>query len=323
MRIIDRKSFLDACETGGKAYHKNYYAMYSSVLGGIVTDPGLMLIPIDDHMVHRGDGVFEAFKCVDGNIYNIDAHMSRLVQSASLVEQKMGFSPEEMKFLVKETVKVGGHRDCTIRMFISRGPGSFGVNPYDCPAPQLYIIVHNLGRPFMELHPEGASAAASKVAIKPAFFAEIKSCNYLSNVLMKKEAVDTGVDYVFGFDENGNLTEGACENVGIVTGDGYLFFPCLAGILSGTTMLRSMDLAEGLKARGLIKDVLHRNITEKILESAPEILVVGTTPDLVAVTRYNGKPVGDGKPGPVWADLGNLLKKDILTNKELQTPVFE
>ena len=82
MRRIDTDFFVKMTDKLRKPYHANYYAMYSSVYGGIVTDPVLMLVPIDDHMVHRGDGIFEVFKCVNGSLYNMDAHMRRLARAA-------------------------------------------------------------------------------------------------------------------------------------------------------------------------------------------------------------------------------------------------
>src|SRR5210317_266833 len=126
-----------------KPYHQNYLAMYSSVLGGVVTDPFLMTIPVDDHMVHRGDGIFEAFKCVNGNIYNLTAHLERLERSARAVYLTLPASLEHITDLVIGTIRIAGARDCLIRLFVSRGPGGFTTNPYECPSSQIYIVACN------------------------------------------------------------------------------------------------------------------------------------------------------------------------------------
>ena len=170
-----------------------------------------------------------------------------------------------------ETVKAGAHRDCCVHLYVSRGPGSFSVNPHECPAPQLYIVVTALGKPFMELHPEGARIKTSSVVSKSAFYAGVKSCNYLPNVLMKKEAVESGVDFVLSFDDRGYLAEGATENAGIVTRNRELLFPNLDCILAGTTMLRLLELAEKLVQSGKLRVSKLADIPRKAVEDAAEV----------------------------------------------------
>lgn len=304
-------------------YHDNYLSMYSTWFGGLTTDPLAMVLPIDDHMVHRGDGVFETFKCVNGCIYNLGAHVDRLEQSARFLKLPLPASRAALTARVVETVRAGGARDCAVRLLVSRGPGSLGVNPYDCPAPQVYIICSRLGAPFMKLHPEGATAATSRVPVKDARVAEIKSCNYLNNVLMKREAVDAGVDFVFSFREDGVLLEGATENVGIVSADRALLFPREDGVLPGTTMHRVLALAEALVADGTLTRVALADIRRPDILAAPEMLTVGTTINVVAVRTFDGRPVGTGRPGPVWARLNAMLERDILENRALQTPAWD
>ncbi len=321
MKLIDRTAFMGILDKVRKDFHENYYAMYSSVYGGIVTDPSLMMIPIDDHMVHRGDGVFETFKCVGGSIYNMKAHLERLEHSAAGLHYKLPWSVEEMGRMVVETVRTGGHRDCLVRLFVSRGPGSFDVNPYDCRGPQLYVVVTFLKRPFMELHPDGAVVRTSRIPVKEPFFAAIKSCNYLPNVLMKKEAVDLKADFAAAFDGKGCLAEGATENLGIVTKKKNLLFPRLDGILCGTTMMRVMDLAETAVREGLLSKAGFSDILRDDILNASEVIIVGTTPNVVTVREFDGMRIGDGSPGPVQRRLNALLVDDILHNRQLLTPV--
>lgn len=305
-----------------RPYHANYFAMYSSLYDGVVTDPLLMTLPIDDHMVHRGDGVFEAFKAVEGCIYNLKGHLDRLASSARGLSLTVPWSFAEMERIVVGTVRAGGRKECMIRVFVSRGPGGFGVNPYECPVSQLYVVVTALGTPFMQLHPEGARLKTSAVPAKTAEMANIKNCNYAPNVLMKKEAVDAKVDFTIGFDENGYLTEGSTENLGIVTRDGRLLFPHLDRVLAGTTMLRGMDLAKELIAKGMLKSVSFADITHADMLAAAEVLVAGTTINIASAVELDGKPIADGKPGSVAAALDGLLRRDMRENAALLTKVF-
>ena len=298
-------------EATRRPWQAGYYAMYSDLLGGIVTDPLLMQVPVDDHLVHRGDGVFETLKCVGGRIYLGREHIARLMASSTKVGMTLSWSAEELTAIMRQTVAAGGHPDCLIRILVSRGPGSFGVNPYDCPKPGLYVIAHKLSPPFMEIHPGGAKVRSSTIPVKSGPFATVKSCNYLPNALMKKEAVDAGVDFTVTFDEQGFLAEGATENVGILTAGRELLLPETRRILAGTTMLRTLALARPLLADGTLSRAGHASISRRDLELAPEIFIFGTTPDVTAVIEFDGRTVGDGRPGPVWRKLSALLTADI------------
>lgn len=305
-----------------RPHQAGFFALYSSLYGGIVTDPALMVLPLDDHMVHRGDGIFEAFKVISGNIYNLNAHLDRLETSARGLALPVPAARRELTDLILETVRAGGRRDCMIRLFVSRGPGGFSVNPYECPEQQIYIAVTALGSPFMELHPEGARLKTSAIGAKSSTMAGIKNCNYAPNVLMKKEAVDARVDFTVGFDETDGLTEGAVENIGIVSAGGHLLFPPLDRILAGTTMLRAMDLAKTLVSRGLLAGAGLAPIRRQDILSAREVLIAGTTINIAAGVMFDGHPIGDGRPGPVYRALSGLLDEDMRSNAAILTPVF-
>jgi len=305
-----------------RPYQNTYFAMYSSVYGGVVTDPRLMLLPIDDHMVHRGDGVFEAFKAIDGNIYNLNAHLDRLINSARGIALDLSVSLTELKRIIIQTALVADHPTCMIRIYVSRGPGGFGVNPYECPAAQLYVVITALGTPFMELHPEGARLCTSAIPAKSADMAIIKNCNYAPNVLMKKEAVDRKVDFSMGFDERGFLTEGATENMGIVSHDNRLLFPNLDRILTGTTMLRAMTLSQELVREGILAFSGLANISHADILAARELIIAGTTINVVAGVEFDRNVIGTGKPGPVYHRLAALLDKDMRENATVLTPLI-
>ena len=316
---LTRQQVLERLDASKKAYQDNYLAMYSSLVDGIITDPALMAIPLDDHLVHRGDGVFEMFKCVDGGIYNLGAHLDRLMASARKIGIVLPRPVNEIRALVIETIQVAGVRDGAIRTFVSRGPGSFGVNPYDCPVSQLYVMVSRPVPSFMTLHPHGAVVISSAVALKPPFFASMKNCNYLPNVLMKKEAIDAGADFSVGFDADGNLAEGATENVGIVTAAGALLCPELDQVLTGTTMQRVLALAQDLVKDGTLTQVGYAPISRDALQQAREMLIFGTTTDVTRVSRFDGYvlPADDA----VFKALSQCLLADIHHGTAHRTPI--
>lgn len=319
---LDITDFVQFADRLRNACRPQCLAMYSSVLQGVVTDPALMAVPIDDRLVQRGDGVFEALRCVDGALYNLDAHLDRLQRSAEAIRCVWPVCRETLAQIAVETTRAGGEANCCVRIFVSRGRGTFGVRPPPDPAAQLYVAVIRWQSPPHADRPSGCRAITSRVPVKPGRQAAIKSCNYLPNVLMALEAQDAGADFAFAFDERGLLAEGATENAGIVTPESDLVFPDAARTLPGTTMLRVMQLAETPSAELRLRAVRRGGISCADLRDAREILAVGTTIDVVAVTAFDGRSVGDGQPG-VWArELRRRLEDDMRRNPSLRTPVF-
>jgi branched-subunit amino acid aminotransferase/4-amino-4-deoxychorismate lyase len=323
IRVLSFDEVMDRLLTSSEPHQENYLAMYSSWYGGIITDPALMMVPIDDHLVHRGDGIFEAFKCVEWNIYALDRHLDRMERSLKSSILTLPVSRSRLVDIVLATVRVGNVADSIVRIFISRGPGGFSTNPYECTASQIYVVVTTLHRPPREKYEKGVSLITSAVPIKTDYFANIKSCNYLPNVLMKKEAEDAGVEFTVSVDENGFLGEGATENIGIITKDKEFFVPRFARTLRGTTVTRAMELAESLVRSGELKAVGEANITAEQAYQAAEIMMFGTTFDILPVVNYDGHKIEKGTPGPVFSKLLELLRHDQRNCTELLTPVRE
>jgi branched-chain amino acid aminotransferase len=319
MKLIDNAHYLEVLATTSQSFHERYYAMYSSILDGVVLDPLLMQVPVDDHLVHRGDGVFDTFKCVARGAYNLEPHLKRLVRSAGEIGLVWPGGLEDLRSKTVETLKCADKDACSVRVILARGPGGLGVSPYESPRPSLYIVVYAAGTPFMKMHPEGARVKRSAIPVKAGNFATFKHCNYLSNVLMKREAVDADVDFVVSYDSQGFLAEGATENVGIVTQERELLLPTMEHVLEGTTMVRVMELARGLVAEGLLKRVAFADITEAMVVSATEMLVIGTTLNVASTASYEGHRVGVECPGPIGKRLDALLEQDILGNQAMRT----
>ena len=304
-------------------YFSPYLAMYSSWLGGITTEPALMFVPVDDHLVHRGDGVFEAIKIVNGRAYLLEEHLDRLIKSASKLE--FDKSVLESKFknrlrnIILETSRIAASEikseliafNAIIRLYLSRGPGSFGTNPYDSMGPQIYCVVTKLTSLAAEKYEKGVSLGRSQISVKPDWFSTVKSCNYLQNVLMKKESIDRGFDFTVSFTTDGLIAEGSTENIVIINKLGELVHPKLDYILKGTTMTRLFDLVE-LKALLQIKRGV--DIYEKDLLEAKGIFMIGTTLDILPVQTYEGHKLAISNYSK---DFLALLKSDQLNGIQI------
>jgi branched-subunit amino acid aminotransferase/4-amino-4-deoxychorismate lyase len=289
----------------------SYFAMYSTWYGGIVMEPSAMLVPIDDHMVHRGDGVFEAMKSVGDKIFLLKDHLDRLEISSKQIGLAWPFPREKMTEIIQETLAVSKAPRALIRLFLSRGPGGFTTNPYDSVGTQFYCVITEFKALAETKYQSGVRTGRSQIPAKQDWFATIKSCNYLPNVLMKKEAVDRGLDFTFGFGTGDHLTEGSTENVVIVDKDGVLVRPRLQQILKGTTMMRALTLAEAMVQQGTLKGIVDNDVTEADIFAAKEVMMIGTTLDVLPVTEYEGKKISGGVPGPVALALRQLLMKDM------------
>lgn len=297
-----------------------YRAMYSTWMGGIVTDPTLMLVPVDDHIVHRGDGVFEAFKCVRGRIYLLERHLDRLERSSAMIGLAWPVSRSVLKQRIQETIRAAEVEDCLFRLYISRGPGDFSPSPSSTYGSQLYLVVTDLSHPPPQKYESGCSLITSAIPVKPGFFANVKSCNYLPNVLMEKEAEEGGADYAVGLDEAGCLTEGPTENMGLITRDGAFLVPPFKRILRGTTVIRMMELAQSLVREGVLREVRESPIAREDVLAAAEVMMFGTTFDVLPVVSFDGQSIGGGQPGPVFRTFLDRMRAD-QQEGELTTPI--
>lgn len=313
-RMIPILSFDDVLAKLRETPHASrqaYSAMYSTWFGGIVRDPQLMMIPVDDHVVHRGDGVFEAIKCEEGRIYALTRHLDRLERSASLIGLRPPHSLHEMEAIAIETVRAAKQETAMIRLYVTRGPGGFTANPYEPMASQMYLVVTSYKPMPLEKYEHGVSVKISEIRVKEGFFATVKSCNYLPNVLMKKEAVDQGVDFTVSRDENGHLAEGSTENFAIISKDGELVVPGFTRTLKGVTAVRVMELAAVLVRNGTLQGVRNGAISVEDVMQAREAMMLGTTLDVLPVTRFEGHSVATGQVGPICRELQKILREDM------------
>lgn len=294
-----------------------YSAFYSSQLGGVVTDPALMVIPFDDHMVHRGHGIFDTAGIVNGRIYDLDAHLDRFICSAERSNLQLPGTRDHMRDIIVRTTAASGKREGAIRYWLSSGPGSLELSPAAGAEPGFFVMIFaGLSYPD-RWYTEGLKVMTTTFPIKPPLYAITKSTNYLPNVLMQMEAKKAGLDNGVFIDAAGNVGESSNMNVAFVTHDGVFRHPNFDRILSGCTSLRLLDLAPQLVAQGLIAGVQVGDIPVADARAAREMMLIGSSIKVASIVEWDGAKIGDGRPGPVAKALRGLLDEDMRTGDRL------
>jgi len=294
-----------------------YTAFYSSQLGGVVTDPALMVIPFDDHMVHRGHGIFDTAGIVNGKIYDLDAHLDRFLKSAERSKLKLPGSRTEMRDIIIRTTAASGRKDGSIRYWLSSGTGSLDLTPVAGADPGFFVMIF-AGLVYPDKwKTDGVRVMTTTYPIKPPLYAITKTTNYLPNVLMQMEAKEQGFDNGVFIDHDGHVGESSNMNVAFVNHDDVLVHPKFDHILSGCTSLRLLELAQKLVKSGQLKDVKVTDLTMKDALAAKEMLLIGSSVKVAGIVQWDDHKIGNGKPGPIAAALLALLEEDMRTGDRL------
>lgn len=288
-------------------------SLYSSFLGGFSVDQSLAFVSFEDHLVHRGDGVFEAIKFVDQNPYLLQEHLLRMQRSAQQIFLPLPLDFFSCQEIIQKLIDMSNLKSGIIRIFISRGMGGFTVNPFDSGSSHLHVFVTALTSPAADKYESGVSIDVCDWVGKQGTWSQIKSCNYLPNVLLKREAVVMGKDFVISLNQDGSLGEGPTENLIWLDADNMLCKPKSDHILQGCTMNRVLSIA----ARDLGIKTLEKTLTIEELGSAKEIMMVGTTLDVLPVSNVCGRSL------PVGPLSKELLKRIKLDQQSDQSRTFD
>lgn len=298
---------LRRCRENSKSTQQ-YLAMYSSVFGGIITDQGGMVIPMDDHMVHRGHGVFDTAAIVDGCLYELEQHLDRFMGSAFKARINPPFDRETTKRTLIQTVAASACRNGSLRYWLSSGPGDFQLSPSGCHQSALYaIVIQDQSPPTYT----GIKVITSSIPIKPPQFAVMKSVNYLPNVLSKMEAEENGAYAAIWLDEQGFVAEGPNMNVAFVTQENDLLMPRFDKILSGCTAKRVLELVGDLVKEGKVRGVKVRDVTVEEGKRSEEMMLIGSGVLVRPILQWDDQVIGNGKEGVVTESLRKLILEDM------------
>ena len=253
-------------------------------------------ISVFDHGLLYGDGVFEGIRAYHGRVFKLKEHIDRLFCSAKAILLTLPLSHADITRAVVETCRRNRVRDGYIRLVVTRGVGTLGLNPNGCKKPSLIVIAGKI-----QLYPEELYAKGMEIITVPttrnlhsALNPAIKSLNYLNNILAKIEANNAGCEEAILLNAEGFVAECTGDNLFLVR-NGQLFTPPLsAGTLYGITRGVVIDLArdEGLA-------VTEPNLTRYDVFNADECFLTGTGAELIPVVKVDGRTIGSGRPGPI------------------------
>lgn len=288
----------------------SYKAMYSSVVGGITKDPAAMVLPLDDHMVHRGHSVFDTALIWNGHLYGLDVHLDRLFRSAKKAWIVPPFPKEELRRILIELAAVSELQAGSLRYYVSAGPGSFNLSMAECVGSTFYAVALDEDDHCNE--DEHVKVITSSVAIKPPQFATVKSTNYLPNAMVLAEANQKDAYTGIWVDEEGFIGEAPNMNVAFVSAEGTLLVPSFERILAGCTAHRMLELADKLIEGDspLLREVQVRKVTVDEAKRAVEMFLISSGILIKSVSEWDDTPVGNGCPGPVSKALLRLLEAD-------------
>jgi branched-chain amino acid aminotransferase len=251
-------------------------------------------ISVFDHGLLYGDGIFEGIRAYHGRVFKLAEHVERLFCSAKSILLKMPLSPAEVTRAVVETCRKNKIRDGYIRLVVTRGVGSLGLNPHKCAHPSVIIIADKIQLYPEELYRRGLDIITVGTirnlhsALNPA----IKSLNYLNNIMAKIEAINGGCEEALMLNAEGYVAECTGDNIFMVKGGQLLTPPLSAGALYGITREVVMELA---RQNGMA--VSEPNLTRHDFFNADECFLTGTGAEIMPVIKIDGRVIGSGKPG--------------------------
>ena len=266
-------------------------------------------VSVFDHGFLYGDGVFEGIRAYDGRVFRLEDHVKRLFDSAQAIMLKIPLTEDEMCQAILETLRKNNLRDAYIRPIVSRGYGDLGLDPNKCPKPSVIIIAVEWGAMYGDLYEVGLTAVSVSVrrnspdSLPP----NIKSLNYLNNILAKIEANIKGGNEAIILDSRGLVSEGSGDNIFVIK-DGQISTPHTINNLKGITRAAVMDLAE---IRG--NPIQEKELGLFDLYTADEVFVTGTAAEVAPVTKVDGRIIGTGKPGPITKELMAAFKELAMT----------
>jgi branched-chain amino acid aminotransferase len=264
-------------------------------------------VSVYDHGLLYGDGVFEGIRVYGGRIFKMGQHLERLYASANAIRLTIPFTREELARAMRDTVAANGLRDAYIRLVVTRGAGTLGLDPRKCPRPGVFVIADSIQLYPPELYEKGMRVVVAKRPRIPVACLDpsIKSLNYLNNILAKLEAIDADVLEAVMLNTDGYVAECTGDNIFAIRGRSIVTPPPSAGLLNGVTRRFVMtDLAPAL---GITVEERLFRLPE--LLQADEVFLTGTAAEIIGVSQIDETRIGNGAVGPVTRALNAEFRR--------------
>ena len=275
-------------------------------INGTLYDKADAKISVYDHGLLYGDGVFEGIRSYGGKAFRLEEHLDRLWESARAIWLEIPISRGEMTAAIAQSLEANDIVDGYIRLIVTRGAGTLGLDPNKTADPQVIVIADTIALYPQEYYENGLDivTAATQRNHPAALDPRIKSLNYLNNILAKMEGLRAGCVEALMLNHNGEVAECTGDNIFLVRGGALATPPTTAGILAGITRGVVIELAQGA---GL--EVHEDPLTQRDVYEADECFLTGSAAEVVPVVRIDDRVIGDGKPGPVTRDLMRRFRK--------------
>ena len=275
-------------------------------INGRLVDKEDAKVSVYDHGLLYGDGVFEGLRSYSGKVFRLDRHLDRLYESARAIWLEIPIKQSDLANAVNDTLRANSLEDAYIRLVVTRGAGSLGLDPNRTSDPQVIIITDKIALYPAELYERGLDIiTASTIRNHPAALSpRIKSLNYLNNILAKIEGLQAGCIEALMLNTKGEVAECTGDNIFLVRGGVLLTPPLDAGILEGVTRDAVIELARQSKI-----EVREMPLTKHDVYVADECFLTGTAAEVIPVVKVDGRVIGPGTPGPVTRDLRERFHK--------------
>ena len=273
-------------------------------INGTLFDKQDAKVSVYDHGLLYGDGVFEGLRSYGGKVFRMREHLDRLWDSARAILLEIPYSREVLADATRETLTANGIDDGYIRLVVTRGAGTLGLDPNRTSDPQVIIIADTISLYPEEVYERGLEIITVSVSRNhpAALSARIKSLNYLNNILAKLEGLQAGCEEALMLNHKGEVAECTGDNIFLVRDSVLRTPPVDAGILEGITRNAVIELAHG---NGI--EVQEVPLTKHDVYIADECFLTGTAAEVVPVVKVDSRTIGDGKPGPVTRRLRELF----------------
>ncbi len=258
-------------------------------------------VSVFDHGLLYGDGCFEGIRIYNGKIFKEAEHVKRLFESAKAIRLQIPMTPEQVSEAMREAMQANGITgDGYIRLVVTRGVGSLGLSVAHTACPTVFVIADKIALYPLEVYQRGLHCIISSLARNHpnTTSPRVKSLNYLNNIMAKSEAKESGCDEAIMLTTDGYVSECTGDNIFVVRNGEIATPPPEMGILEGITRGVAMELA---RKRGI--PIYEKVLIRHDLHIADECFATGTAAEIIPITRIDGRPVGDGKPGPITKQL--------------------